>query len=341
VQSFWPDSGAAYLTRNDNGWHRVSPDYIRFMLGKPELAPLPESDEHERSLHTRLLDDPLMPISGELLMSLTDPDTRGNYMHFLRWRKLVTDAVTLERFYLQMFRSGKIDIPPVFIDWAAQAIAHGIVNDAGDVVDSAYRARAAELFFRRQRVSTEQSRVLSADAETIQVFADTGGFGNVGRLFAQQGTPMRGVNMDVLSHENAQMYWFGEDRYRFVLDLTHGSVGLDALADLLARWVQHFFGLAVSVTPLPRIDDQSWRWHVGLDVESTAILNDLYEGNEVEEARLQRLIALFRLDFQDPTDMREDAAGKPVYLGLAINDEHLLKCKPQNLLLNLPLLVSS
>ena len=97
----------------------------------------------------------------------------------------------------------------------------------------------------------------------------------------------------------------------------------------------------VTVTPLPRIVDQSWRWHVGLDVESTAILNDLYEGNEVAEGRLQRLIALFRLDFADPTDMRADAAGKPVYLGVAINDENVLKFKPQNLLLNLPLLVSS
>jgi hypothetical protein len=29
--------------------------------------------------------------------------------------------------------------------------------------------------------------------------------------------------------------------------------------------------------------------------------------------------------------------GKPVYLGLAMNEQGLLKLKPQNLLLNLPL----
>ena len=35
-------------------------------------------------------------------------------------------------------------------------------------------------------------------------------------------------------------------------------------------------------------------------------------------------------------DMRADVQGKPVYLGLAMNEQGLLKLKPQNLLLNLP-----
>jgi hypothetical protein len=35
--------------------------------------------------------------------------------------------------------------------------------------------------------------------------------------------------------------------------------------------------------------------------------------------------------------MRADVAGKPVYLGLAMNDEQVVRLKPQNLLLNLPL----
>ena len=39
--------------------------------------------------------------------------------------------------------------------------------------------------------------------------------------------------------------------------------------------------------------------------------------------------------------MRRDVAGKPVYLGLSMNDERLLRLKPQNLLLNLPLAASS
>jgi hypothetical protein len=35
--------------------------------------------------------------------------------------------------------------------------------------------------------------------------------------------------------------------------------------------------------------------------------------------------------------MRADVAGRPVWLGLMHNADQLLRCKPQNLLLNLPL----
>lgn len=106
---------------------------------------------------------------------------------------------------------------------------------------------------------------------------------------------------------------------------------------MLQRWVAHLTGAAVTVTPLARIDDRQWRWHVGLDVESTAILNDLYRGQPVDESRLARLIGLFRLDFTDPADMRPDLAGAPVWLGLAMTADGTLRLKPQNLLLNLPL----
>jgi hypothetical protein len=46
---------------------------------------------------------------------------------------------------------------------------------------------------------------------------------------------------------------------------------------------------------------------------------------------------LSKLRFDNPQDMRADVQGKPVYLGLAMNEQGLLKLKPQNLLLNLPL----
>jgi hypothetical protein len=338
MQDFWVDSGFSQLTVNDRGWLRVTPQYLRSVLMRPELAPITESGPNERTLHAELEVNPLRVVAAEELGAIEDADTRQNYMYFLRLRKLLTDAVTLERFYLRAFQAGAIDFPPVFIDMAAQAIVRGILGDQDADV---YAARVGELFFRRQRVSTENGRVLSADAETIQVFAESGGFGSVGRLFAQQGTPMRTMNMDVLSHENAQLYWFSENRYRYVVDLSHASAGLDALAVLIRRWIEHFFGVKVSVTALPKIEDDAWRWHIGLDVESTAILNDLYEGREVEQSRLARLVGLFRVDFLDAADMRTDIQGKPVYLGMAINEEHVLKLKPQNLLVNLPFAVRS
>ncbi len=341
MQDFWIDSGFNQLTANDRGWLRVTPEYVRTVLLRPELAPIPESGPKERGLHLRLLDAPLSAVTAEDLTSIEDADTRGNYMHFLRFRKLLTDAVTLERFYLQAFRAGAIDFPPVFIDMAAEAITRGVLGRSPEIIEGVYGVRAGEMFFRRQRVSTESARVLIADAETIQVFAESGGFGSVGRLFAQQGTPMRTMNMDILSHENAQLYWFSENRYRYVLEATHGAPGLEALALLLAKWVQHFFGISVNITPLAKIEDDAWRWHIGLDVESTGVLNALYAGEPVDDARLQRLVALFKLEFDDPQDMRADVAGKPVYLGMAMTEDNVLKLKPQNLLVNLPLATRS
>ena len=164
---------------------------------------------------------------------------------------------------------------------------------------------------------------------------------------------MREVRMQVLSDDNAADYWRAGERYNFLLDLTHevnndlshGLVltmtrarsGLSALARVLEKWVQHMLGVAVRVRPLQKIDDAAWRWHVGLDVHASALLNDLYEDKPVEPDRLQRLLSLFRLEFDQPQEMRADVAGKPVYLGLMMSEDRALRLKPQNLLLNLPL----
>ncbi len=333
MQNFWTASGFYTLVKNDHGWLRVTPDYLRFILARPELAPLVESGPREVALHALLIDDPLRKISPDELVAIEDADARGNYVYFLKLRKALLDAVTLERFYLQSFRKGIIDLPPVFLEFAAQAIVRGLL----DGIDDPYEVRAGEMFFRRQRISIEGGQVLAADAETIQMFAETGGFGSVGRLIAQQGTALASVNMDVMSHENAQLYWLRENRYSYLLDLTYGRAGEQALARLLARWVKHFLGVGVSIEAQPNIEDDAWRWHIGMDAESTRILNDLYEDNDVDEARLKRLVLLFRLRFDDAVDMRADVAGKPVYLGLAITEDNVLKLKPQNLLINLPL----
>jgi len=85
------------------------------------------------------------------------------------------------------------------------------------------------------------------------------------------------------------------------------------------------------------IPDERWVWHVGLDAEANIILNDLYNGRDVGEDRLRQILSLFRLSFRDPAQMRADIAGRPVYLGMAMDGAETLRLKPQNLLANLPL----
>ena len=159
------------------------------------------------------------------------------------------------------------------------------------------------------------------------------------RLIAENDTPLRSVELDVLTEENAEIYWGRSDRFDTVLDLTFTRPGLDALCRVLESWTAHFLGADVSVTPVRSIKDERWVWHVGLDATSTGILNALYKGEDVGEETLVNLIALFRLEFKQPEAMRADIAGRPIYLGLAQDAKGVLRMKPQNLLVNLPLAV--
>jgi hypothetical protein len=159
----------------------------------------------------------------------------------------------------------------------------------------------------------------------------------VGRLLRQQNTPTPAVKMDVLSHENAQLYFLRDELYGFVLDLSPDGPGAQALARVLERWVARLAGVDVTIEPRARIDDERWRWHVGLDVEASAILNALYRGEPVAEEALARLVLLFRMMLREPAGVLPEMAGRPVYLGLACRADRSLKLKPQNLLVNLPL----
>src|SRR3546814_17503393 len=84
-------------------------------------------------------------------------------------------------------------------------------------------------------------------------------------------------------------------------------------------------------------DLERWIWHVGLDAEGTSLLNDLYNDVEVGEGRLARLLSLFRMDFSDASVVLPALTGRPVYLALAMTDKSLLRLKPQNPLVTLPL----
>jgi hypothetical protein len=349
MQNFWPSSGFDQLQRNARGWLEPTDDYLRLFLQRPELALLPESCPNEIKLHTALLAEPARTVGLVELAAIKDADARESYTLFVNFRNELLAAGTLEACYLGLFRRGVMGVPPLFLDLLAQAIVRNVLHDSTD----AYEVRAGEMLFRQQRLTIEQGQILAGDLSVLDMLKDTGGLGDIGRLLAEAKAPLREVRMEVLSDANAADYWRAGERYNFLLDLTHevnndlshGLVltmtrarsGLTALARVLEKWVQHLLGVTVRIRPLHKIDDDAWRWHVGLDVNATALLNDLYEDRPVEAERMQRLLSLFRLEFANPQEMRADVAGKPVYLGLMMNEARELRLKPQNLLLNLPL----
>jgi hypothetical protein len=179
--------------------------------------------------------------------------------------------------------------------------------------------------------------VMAADLQTVERYATSGGFGSLGELLAQNRTPTRTIDLDVLSEENAATYWGRDERYDFAVSLNRGGPPLDALCRVLESWIAHFLAVEVSIRPRGEIDDKRWVWHVGLDAEASALLNDLYNRAEVDAERMERLLCLFELDFANAADVRPALAGRPVYLAMAVDREFRLRLKPQNVLLNLPL----
>jgi hypothetical protein len=238
----------------------------------------------------------------------------------------------LEASYLALMRGGRIDIPPLFVD----QLVHVILRNALDGIEDPLRARAGELFFRAQKATIRDGAILLADEEMVERFAQSGGLTPVAQLMAS--TPLApAVTMDVLDRNNARIYWARSDQFDTALDLTFTRPGLDALCRAMEAWVRHFRKVDVEIQPVQSIRDEKWSWHTGLDTESTAILNDLYEAREVDEGRLTRMLSLFRLEFRDPAVMLGRVAGRPVYMGLAMTPNGAVRMKPQNLLLNLPL----
>ncbi len=349
MHDFWPACGWRHLERDDLGRLLPTDDWLRHWLARPELALVAESCTAERALHAALQDAPSRPVAAAELDVVADDDARQNYWLFLALRDGLLAAPSIDAFYVGLFRAGSINLPPLFIDLIAQTILRELLDTDAD----AYEARAAEMLFRPQRVALQQGRLLAGDRATLDRLADNGGFGSLGRLLAEAGATLRGAELAVLGEDNQADYWHDGERHRFLLDLTPSVAktlapgiavpltlarsGLAALARVLERWVARLIGVSVTITPQARIDDPDWRWHLGLDAESTVLLNDLYRGEAVNEDRLQRLVGLFRLDFDDRADMRAELAGAPVWLGLATAADGALRVKPQNLLRNLPL----
>lgn len=354
---FWPACGYALLDTDADGWLRPTPAWLAAWLARPELALVDESCRAEISLHEALRRDPLRPVAARELAAVQDADARENYGHFLALRDALLQAGTLQAWLLGLWRGGAIRVPPLFIDLVVQAVLRGLLDDGNGGQASAFEARAAEMFFRTQRLSSHEGRLLAGDKETLDLQRETYGFGDLGRLLAQAAQPLKTVQMQVLQPDNAAAYWAeaarDNGRHSFLLDLTHtltqelghglqfhlthAHSGLKALSSVMARWVQHLLGVEVQIEPLQQVDDPQWRWHLGLDAEASRLLDDLYQDRPVETERMARLVSLFRLDFADARDMRSDVAGRPVYLGLMGTPEQLLRMKPQNLLLNLPL----
>ena len=334
LSDYWPSCGHALLFANGQGHLTVTDDFLRFLLQRPELAPIAQSCPKEVALHEGLLEQPRRDIAPHELSALRDPDAAENYAVWARFRQRLLAKPTLEASYLALFQGQGVDVPPLLVQQLTQVLLRHILGSSA----TALQVRMAEMLFRSQSISVqEDGSVMAADRETVDRFATTGGFGSLGELLQQGGATLRTIDLDVLHAENADAYWARSESFDWVVCMNRGEPALDALCTVLRQWIAHFWGVGVRIQTVTDIDDENWVWHTGLDAQSSAILNALYVGQDVAPEQMQRMMCLFKLDFERPQDMRADLQGKPVYLGMAVDANKCLQLKPQNLLINLPL----
>jgi hypothetical protein len=333
MPDFWRNCGFHLLDRDSDGRLLVTDDFLRAYLLRPEIRPVEDSGPNEIALHQALLQDPRRTAENAALDRVEDSDARDNYRVLLAFFERLKRADTLESCYMGIFSGERVSVPPLFIDQLAQIIVRNVLDGCDDTLE----LRASELYYREQKASVENGAVMLADLETVEMHASGGKFGDLGRLVVEAQTPLASVSLDVLDTENAQAYWTRDQRHDFVISMNFGRAANNAFCRVVEKWIRHFFGIEVAVQPLRAIEDRDWAWHIGLDAESTALLNALWRGEEVEQGRYHRLLALFRLDFAEPATMRADLGGKWVYLALSMDQNGVVRMKPQNLLLNLPL----
>ena len=338
MTNFWSHSAYKTLAVGSDNQLQVTDDFLRTYLLRPELNLVPESCDAERALHQRLSENPRAAISDQEITAMADPDIQVNYQVWLRYRAKLLAASSLENFYISLFKGDGVDVPPLFISQLAQIFIRHILGEDCHPLD----ARMGEIFFRTQKITVlEDGVVMGADDEVVTRNAQAGETGNILDLLKSKSMSMRSIDLDVLHEENANLYWEKNEDHDFAVQLNFGQPPINHFCRVLEKWVQHFLGAQVGITPMQQISDPKWSWHVGLDAAATDILNKLYNKEPVDSDELEKVICLFRLDFIDEAAVTQSQAGKPVYMGIAMNDEKQLKLKPQNLLFNLPLAKAS
>jgi len=327
ARDFWLSCGHHLVDRDPGRGMLLSDELLKAYLARPEIAPPPEACDVERSLYTTLLADPRMVPPASKLAAIADADARENWQVMIAFRDHLAAHTTLEGAYLGIVRRG-LKFPHLFLN----QLVHLILRNALDDCEDAYVLRAAELFFRPQKLTLHEGSLLAADEETL---AGIGGQ-PVSPLVSMLGLPAA-AQIDVLNDDNAQTYWERSDRFDLALDLTAGRRGLDALGQAIVIWVRHLLGVEVDVEPLQEMRDEILSWYVGLDAEGTRIGNALWNGDVLEDAALAQVVGLYRLTFREPELVIEHVRGEPVYLMMAMAADKMLRFKPQNLLTGLPI----
>lgn len=322
MKEFWVASGHHLTRRRADGWLAVTDELILAYLARPEVMPPPEACAAERAFHARLRAAPRADVAPGEVGSLADADARQNWTQLIAFRDRLLKAGTVEGAYLRILREGA-QVPPLFLNHLVQLILRVALDGCTDP----YVLRAAELFFRAQRASVVGGTLRLADAELLNEIEAERRHHPLTAMFSAD-------SLDVLTEGNAWTYWSRSDAHAMVLNFGGDRRARAGLATAIAAFLRHLLRIEVCVEPLTAVTEPDMRWFVGLDAEATRIGNALWRGDPAE---VERLVGLFRMCFRDAPVVDRRLAGSPVYLLMAVSPDGMVRLKPQNLALGLPL----
>ena len=149
MHDFWLSCGHHLLDRDEGGGLVVTDEFLKAYLARPELAPPPDACVVERTLHAALLTNPRRRVVASEISAIADADARENWGLMVGFRDHLVSHRTIEAAYLALVRHGVGDTPPLFMN----QLMHVILRNVLDGCDDVFVLRAAEMFFRPQKLT--------------------------------------------------------------------------------------------------------------------------------------------------------------------------------------------
>ena len=151
-RDFWLSCGHHLLDRDAAGHLLVTDEFLKAYLARPELMPPSEACAAERILHNALLREPRRPISASQIAAIADADARENWQMMIAWRDHLVGHGSLEAAYLAIVRRN-IHFPRILVGQLVQVILRNALDGCEDV----FMLRAAEMFFRPQKLTFHET----------------------------------------------------------------------------------------------------------------------------------------------------------------------------------------
>src|SRR3569833_876393 len=164
---------------------------------------------------------------------------------------------TLEAAYLEITRRN-LGVPQLLVGQLTQAI----LRNALDACEDAIMLRAAEMFFRPQKVTMQQGSATVIDVEKEALL----GRQHRAPLAELLGLPVVS-EVDMLDDATEASYWERSDRFDMALDLPAERRGMVARGDVIRHKHTHQHTNKNVIDPLSELRNAPFSWFVGLDSE--------------------------------------------------------------------------